>query len=150
MTDAKNIISGLLDQGTPVAFRAGGPSMNPTIRDGESVRIRPLRSGDLRPGVILLFRKNDRLVLHRMVGRKPAEGDMYVVADAALAGGEWVALADILGMAEWVQRGERIHRLDGAPSRLAGRLRYALRPVQRALHQFRLTHHAQTPDRWWS
>ena len=43
MTDAKTIIEQLLERRTPATFRAGGPSMNPTIRDGESVRIRPLR-----------------------------------------------------------------------------------------------------------
>jgi hypothetical protein len=150
MTDAKKIVEELMRQRTPVVFRAGGPSMNPTIRDGESVRIRPLLAGDLRPGVVLLYRKNDRLVLHRMIRRKPNAGDMYVVADAALAGGDWVAAADILGMAEWVQRGERIRRLDSAAGRIAGWIRHALRPLRRALHRFRLTHHAQTPDRWWS
>lgn len=145
MTDAKETIEGLLSQRTPVAFRAGGPSMNPTIHDGESVRIRPLQAGDLRPGAVVLFRKNNRMVLHRMIRQQPAGGDVYIVADAAIEGGEWVAATDILGVAEWVRRGERIRRLDGASSRMVGRLRHALRPLRRALSHVRPANHAQAP-----
>ena len=69
MTDAKTIIEQLLERRTPATFRAGGPSMNPTIRDGESVRIRPLRAGDPLPGAVALYRKHDRLILHRLLRR---------------------------------------------------------------------------------
>jgi hypothetical protein len=145
MPDAQTIIEELLNQHTPVAFRAGGPSMNPTIRDGEPVRIRPLQAGDLRPGAIVLYRKNARLVLHRLIRRDPKTESFYIVADAATNGGEWVAQADILGVAEWVQRGERIRRLDGTSRRMAGLAHHVLRPLRRALSYFRPANHAQTP-----
>jgi signal peptidase I len=64
--DVDRIVS-LLEQDTPATFRASGPSMNPTIRDGEPVRVRPFQAGDLRPGALLLYRKNRRLVLHRLI-----------------------------------------------------------------------------------
>ena len=145
MTDTKDIVEGLLGQLTPVAFRAGGPSMNPIIRDGESVRIRPLQAGDLRLGSVVLCRKTGRLVLHRMIRRKPNGDAVYIVADAALAGGDWVAKTDILGIAEWVRRGERIYRLDGARNRLSGMARYGLRPLRRALSHLRPADHAHAP-----
>ena len=145
MSDAKNLIEGLLLQRTPVAFRAGGPSMNPTIRDGDAVRIRPLDAGDPRCGAIVLFRQHGRLVLHRLVRRDRRTGAGYAVADAATEGGEWVAAGDFLGVAEWTQRGDRVHRLDGAASRAKGWLRHALRPVRRALAIGRPAAHAQAP-----
>ena len=145
MTDAKTIIAELLNRRMSATFRAGGPSMNPTIRAGESVRIRPVRAGDLRPGAVLLYRKNDRLVLHRRIRRAPATGAFYAAADAATAGGEWVAEEDVLGAAEWVRRGDRIRRLDGRSARMAGLLRYALRPLRRALSHFRPPLHAHAP-----
>ena len=133
MSDTQKIIEELLSQHTPVVFRAGGPSMNPTIRDGESVRIRPLQAGDLRPGSILLVRKNNRLVLHRMIRRDSKTGSLSIVADAATDGGEGVAPDDILGVAEWMQRGKRMRRLDSATSRMAGLARHALRPLRRVV-----------------
>ena len=148
MTDAKTIIEELLQRRTPATFRAGGPSMNPTIRDGESVRIRPLRAGDPPPGAVALYRRHNRLVLHRLLRRDPETGAFRAEADAAAAGGEWIAEADLLGIAEWVRRAGRVRRLDGPIARRAGLLRHALRPLRRALWNFRQTHHAQTPDRW--
>lgn len=145
MAAVKEIVENLLRQRTPVVFQAGGPSMNPTIRDGDSVRIRPLEPGDPRGGAILLFRKNDRLVLHRAVRRDRRTGHVYAVADAATEGGEWVAPVDLLGAAEWRRRGERLRRLDGATSRMAGWLRHALRPLRRAFAHLRPATHAQAP-----
>lgn len=145
MTDAQEIIAGLLSRRTPVSFRAGGPSMNPAIRDGETVHVRPLQAGDPRPGAVVLHRKTARLVLHRLVRRDPRTGACFIAADAALAGGDQVPAADILGVAEWVRRGERIRRLDGPASRMAGRIRHALRPLRRALMLFRPPGHAHAP-----
>ncbi len=67
-----------------------------------------------------------------------------------MEGGDWISRDDILGVAEGVRRDGRIRRLDGAGSRLAGLLRFVFRPLRRALFRYRQTHHAQTPDRWWS
>ena len=146
MPEAKEIIEKLLGQCTPVVFQAGGPSMNPTIRDGESVSIRPIQAGDLRPGTVLLYRKHNRLVLHRLIRRNSNTGSLYLVADAATNGGEWISPADILGVAEWSRRGARIRRLDGTPSRMAGLVRHFARPLRRALSHFRAADHAHTPD----
>lgn len=145
MPEAKQFIEGLLLQRTAVAFRAGGPSMNPTIRDGDSVRIRPLGPDDPRYGAIVLFRKNERLVLHRMVRRQRKTGCVYAVADAATEGGEWVAANDLLGVAEWTQRGERVRRLDGAIGRTLGLVRHVVRPLRRACLHVRPANHAQAP-----
>ena len=40
MPENPEIIVALLRQRTPVSFRAGGPSMNPAIRDGDVISVR--------------------------------------------------------------------------------------------------------------
>jgi hypothetical protein len=147
MPDTKEIIVEMLRRGLPAVFSAGGPSMNPTIRDGETVRLRPLQAGDVRPGAIVLYPKSDRWVLHRLIRRNARTRSVQIVADAAVDGGEWVAETDLLGVAEWVRRAGRVRPLDSPTSRLAGLLRFALRPLRRAIFQLRHPDHAHTPAR---
>jgi hypothetical protein len=51
MPDSLQIIETLLRQQTPVAFQAHGPSMNPTIRDGDRIRVLPLSVATLNTGL---------------------------------------------------------------------------------------------------
>jgi hypothetical protein len=120
--------------------------MHPTIRDGEVVLVRPLRKDDLRPGAILLYPETGRLGLHRMIRRSRPAGRVFLAADAAPRGGRWVAEPDLLGVAESVQHGDRVRRLDGPASRLTGLTRYAARPLLRIWLYFRPTDHANTPS----
>ena len=126
----QTVITGLPKQNTPVCFKAGGPSMTPTIRDGDSVRIRPLAPGDLRPGAILLYRKNNRLVLHRLVRKSEA---LLFCGDAALDGLEAVDSDDVLGVAVSVDN----TALDSPAQRFRGMLRYRLRPLLREILKWR-------------
>lgn len=133
MSDDPLIIQELLKQRTPVVFRAGGPSMNPTIRDGESVRIRPQTPDDLRRFNILLVRLCGRMVLHRLLFRPNPADRCFIAGDAATEGGDWISSTDILGVAEWVRRGDHTRRLDSIGSRMAGRIRFMLRPLRRLM-----------------
>ena len=148
MPATPEIIAALLEQRTPVSFRAGGPSMNPTIRDGDVVAIRPRASNAIRRGSVVLYQIYGRLVLHRYTINQKRTKRIFVVGDAAVAGGDWIPEADVLGIAESVCRDGKTCRLDTAGRRLAGLARFALRPLRRALWNFRQTHHAQTPARW--
>ena len=150
MTATQEIIAALLRQHTPVSFRAGGASMNPTIRDGESVFIRPFSEGAIPLGSVILYIIYGRITVHRCIFNEKRTNRVYTVGDAAVEGGDWVPVSDILGVAESVCRNGKTRRLDTRRARWAGMLRYALRPLRRALWNFRQTHHAQTPDRWWS
>lgn len=132
MNDPRTIIEELLRQRTAVRFRAGGPSMSPAIRDGELVHVQSPNPGALPPGSIVLYRMNGRLALHRII-RREKTGRHLVAGDAATAGGDWIPAADILGLAEWVQRGDRKHRLDTCRARWTGLARHALRPIRRLL-----------------
>ena len=126
------LVSRLLEQDTPVGFRAGGPSMTPTLRDGDRVRVRPLASGDLRRGAICLYRKNGRLVLHRLVRKNEM---LFFCGDAALEGLEAVDSGDVLGIATMVERAGKSVALDTPFARRRGLLRYRLRPLRRRLIQ---------------
>jgi signal peptidase I len=131
MPEASEIIAALLQQRTPISFIAGGPSMNPTIRDGESVFIKPLPTGAILLGGVILYRIYGRLTVHRCTFNNKRTNRIYTVGDAAVKGGDWIPAADILGVAESVRRDGRIHRLDTRRARWAGLLRFALRPLRR-------------------
>lgn len=139
------IILDLLRQHTPVRFQANGPSMTPTIRGGEQVLVRPLESSELRPGAILLYRKNNRLVLHRLIKNDRRTGSLCFTGDAALDGDEAVDFSDVIGIAESVSRDGRDIPLNSACARIKGRIRYALRPMRKLLFRRHHVRHAGTP-----
>lgn len=147
MTDSRTTIEGLLRQATPVSFRAGGPSMHPTLRDGEIIRIRPMRKDDPRPGAILLYLETGRLGLHRAVRRDRRSCRVHLAADAAPRGGRWVSESDLLGVAESVVRAGRERRLDGALARFSGLARHAARPLLRLWLVWRPLRHAGTSSK---
>lgn len=131
MPETQDIIAALLQQHTPVTFRAGGPSMHPTIRDGEGVLIQPLAIGAIQPGSVILYNIYGRITVHRCVFNDKRTNRAFTVGDAAVKGGDWVAAGDILGVAESVRRHGRIRRLDTRLARWAGLVRFALRPLRR-------------------
>ncbi len=149
--ETKRIIEQLLAGKTPVHFRVGGQSMRPAVRDGERVRVRSIRAGDVRRGAVLLYRGPDRLILHRLV--RMEEGMCLMAADASGRDMQSIPREDVIGAAEWVERGGRRIRLDIPFARLKGLLLYYLRPVRRIRHiavscpvSFRTTTTATTTD----
>lgn len=127
----QTIITSLLAQNTPVIFRAGGPSMTPTLRDGEPVQVRPLRPEDLRRGALLLYEKNGRTVLHRMVQFNRRSGTAWMTGDAALSGTEQIPQTAFIGIAQGVLRAGKTRRLDSPLARWLGLARFALRPLRK-------------------
>jgi hypothetical protein len=90
--------------------------MIPVLRDGDVVTIVPEKR--CRLGDIVLFRRGDALLLHRVVakfsGRVVTKGD-------ALGGLDFrVAPQDILGRAVWRERRCQKRSLDSLEARLVG------------------------------
>lgn len=142
MPTAQTIVAALLLQRTPISFKAFGPSMHPTIRDGETVVVQPLPSSAIRCGTVILYQIHGRLTLHRYVFNAKRTNGVFAVGDASVKGGDWVPTADILGVAACVRRDGRVRRLDTRRARWTGLIRYALRPLRRmavAVHR-RLFH----------
>jgi hypothetical protein len=145
MAETQKIIASLLQQRTPVSFTALGPSMHPTIRNGESVFVRPLAAGTIPCGSVILYKIYGRITTHRCIFNEARTNRVFTVGDAAVKGGDWIPTGDILGVAESVRRNGHSHRLDTRLARWSGLARYALRPLRRALWHFRQTYHAPTP-----
>ena len=132
--DSTNIIDQLLSDKTPVSFRAGGQSMRPVIGDGDLVRVIPLKDEPVEGGTIILYRRGEKLVLHRAIR---VSDEIVTVADAAVEGAASVPRIDMIGRAETVERGGRVRRLDTRRARWFGLLWYRLRPARRVWSQLK-------------
>jgi phage repressor protein C with HTH and peptisase S24 domain len=91
--------------------RVSGPSMVPTLRDGDAVVVRHgarIRTNDV---VLATFRSlPGRLVLKRAV--READGGWWLASDNALAGGDSAShgVADVHGRVTWIVTGRRLRR----------------------------------------
>jgi len=83
-----------------------GASMEPTLRDGDRLRVEPLGATDPAAGEIVALRLGGRVVVHRVVraegGSLRTRGDGNRVADGV------VARADVLGRVVQVRRGRHL------------------------------------------
>ena len=105
--------------------------MNPAIRDGQILRVRPVSAASLKPGSIVLYRIHGRLNAHRLIHNPMRAHRIFAVADAALEGGDWIPADDILGVAESMIRDGQDVRLDTRRARWGGLMRYCTRPLRR-------------------
>ena len=62
-----DIAAELSDRGYAFRFRAEGGSMHPTIRSGEALLVEPLSPADVRVGDIVAYRRQRRVIAHRVV-----------------------------------------------------------------------------------
>ena len=92
--------------------RVSGPSMVPTLRDGDAVVVRhgaAIRAGDV---VLARFRSlPDRPVLKRAVAER--DGGWVLASDNTFAGGDSAThgVADVQARVVLVVRGMRVHRV---------------------------------------
>ncbi|MBP7275914.1 MAG: hypothetical protein KBA51_06905 [Kiritimatiellae bacterium] len=128
--DAARTVRALMEQGSPVTFQAGGRSMHPVIRDGDTVRVRPAGPDDFRRGAVMLFAVRERLILHRLLRQESRSGMCVMAGDARLGSEEILPASDIHGVAEWVRRGERLIRLDTFRARQWGLMRRRIRTLR--------------------
>jgi hypothetical protein len=99
----------LLGQGRRVRFRAAGPSMEPTIRNGEVIIVSPAAASGLRRGDIAFYRTERGLIAHRVVGLVSSNPRVFRVrGDAPGCSDESVGEQQILGQVVAVERSERV------------------------------------------
>jgi signal peptidase I len=65
----------LLRQGQRVRFKAPGRSMNPTIKEGETIIIQPAAPSAVRKGDIILYSFENGFIAHRVVRILKRKGD---------------------------------------------------------------------------
>ncbi len=107
--DDRGVVPGtgaLAPLGTPWAVaRVDGPSMSPTVRSGDRLLVRRVRSRDaVRPGDVVLARfpaRPDLLVVKRVVRAVPGghwvQGDNPFVTDDSRAFGVAVVVGRVVG-----------------------------------------------------
>ena len=117
----------LLRAGISVRFRAGGQSMHPTIRDGETITVEPVAPGIIRCGDIVLYRSRNGIIAHRVV-RIERRGAALVFTprgDGMPASDAPIAAAEVLGRVVMVERDQRRIHLTGIKARWMRRMRRA-------------------------
>jgi hypothetical protein len=109
-----------LATGTVVRFRAEGASMYPTIRDGDTITIAAVSTGEVVRGDVLLCRHDQRVLAHRVVDVTMHRAKRFfgLRGDAKAACDVPVAADDVFGRVISVRRNEREVRLCGRPARL--------------------------------
>ena len=76
------LITELLRDGYKVSFCAPGHSMFPTIMANETIVVEPVEPGTVQMGDIVLYRTDDRLIAHRVVGMyTPVSNDSLAVSE---------------------------------------------------------------------
>lgn len=78
------VCEAILARGLRVRFRARGQSMQPNVKHGDIVEIRPAAREELKRGDLLLTRNGEKLLLHRAVGWDPATGGIVTRGDSVL------------------------------------------------------------------
>lgn len=96
-----------------VRLRAGGASMLPTVWPGDLVTVRGCDLADLRPGQIILHRRQQNLTLHRIV--RVASDHLITRGDSLLSFDPPVKASDVLGQVVSIRRSGRSVRIEQAP-----------------------------------
>ena len=117
-------IAGALELRGRISLRVQGTSMLPWVRPGDIARIRKVSANAIRCGDVVLFRRNERLYVHRVIEKSDspdatefrAKGDAHPTCDGI------VEQQELLGrVVRLYRRGRRINL--EAPGQLAlGRL----------------------------
>lgn len=112
------LTSDLISAGYGLRFQAVGRSMLPTIQDGEIVHVKPVATGMLRIGDIVLLRSGEQFKAHRIIRKR---GRRFITrGDAGVDSDGEIRCDQILGRvtAKEADNSRRLVRLDGIKARL--------------------------------
>ena len=90
-------------------LRAWGESMLPSVWPGDVLTVKRRRPEQLERGNIVLYRRGERLFIHRVTGIQEAGGERWVVTqgDATPHSDPPVAASEVLGCVTNIARGAR-------------------------------------------
>lgn len=97
----------LLRKGQSVRFKAPGRSMNPTIKEGETITIQPVAASTVGKGDIILYSFKKGFIAHRVVRilRKKSDAPSFIMrGDASGASDCPVSAQQVLGKVISVER----------------------------------------------
>lgn len=112
--------------------------MHPTIRDGERVTVEPIASQMVRRGDILLYRRHERVIAHRVVGVRKASGASVVFTlrgDSLSACDAPVRAEQVLGRVVTVERKGREINLKSRRAKVRSAVRLRAARFNRGLRQ---------------
>ena len=111
-----------------VRLRVSGTSMAPTLRPGELVGVEKTRMTEILPGEIVVFARDGRLIVHRVVAKIESCGESYLVTrgDRARKSDGPISSSQFVGRVNHIERGH-------ARRRASLRLNLASRVISRLL-----------------
>lgn len=111
-------LSGLLLASRKVRLRIASRSMVPTLRPGDQIVVQPVSPKELRPGDLILFEHQGRLICHRLVEIVGHSPTCLTQGEAASGGGERIDHDQVLGKVVavrtwglWLRLTDRLRRV---------------------------------------
>jgi len=152
-TEFRLLAGQLLQNGHGLRFQAGGNSMQPSILDGDILEVLPLDARPVRRGDVLLVEMDGgNVIAHRVIKTGGSKGrpGFLLKGDSCLQPDGWVSVAQVLGRAVTLERGERKFDLTSPARRaiawlwvflssLAPWVRWLPRPVRQQLKHLLFT-----------
>ncbi len=138
----------ILNKGCSLRFQAKGWSMFPAIRDGDILKVEPVKGKEIRLGDVILYRTADeRMAVHRAI-KKFFQNDKLVLVtkgDSNTSKKEEVLLDEVLGRVKALERNGRRISLDHGLGKLMCIFYAGISPFIRGLRQIggRLLRHIQ-------
>jgi SOS-response transcriptional repressor LexA len=123
----------MLAEGKEVRIRIKGGSMQPFIKDGDTVLLRSYQGEPLALGSNVLAKDRDKYVFHRFVGMK--NGQFVLAGDGNLVLREYVDKAAIVAIASMHYRKDSLKgkAIDSIGARIGGLAWYHIRLLRRII-----------------
>lgn len=114
----RNDLRRVARDGREVRVRVTGSSMLASIWPGDALMVRPLRDATALEGQVVVFTREGRLFVHRVVGKLDIPGNMQLLmcGDAHDDCDPPVAASEILGTVVSISRGGREVPISSSPA----------------------------------
>lgn len=108
----RDLADELLDKGTSIRITAAGYSMYPAIKPGNTIIIKPVSPDGLKCGMIIAWKREKDMVVHRLVLVYESNGRKYYITrgDSCRSSDKPVTLDMIAGRVEAIYKGQRLMR----------------------------------------
>ena len=122
-----------IKQGKCVKIPVKGKSMQPFLREGDTVLLRPFEKSEVRKGLIVLAKMKDRVVLHRVV--KYDDVKIWLAGDGNLVEHDLIKYADVIASVVSLSRGHMTIQLNQRWRCYIGQMWYWTRPIRRIINK---------------
>ncbi len=108
----RDLADELLSKGTSVRLKASGYSMYPVVRPGNTVIIKPVEPEKLQCGMIVAWKREKDMVVHRLILAYESGGKKYFITrgDSCRSSDKPVTVDMIAGRVETIYRGHKFFR----------------------------------------